>query len=347
MFRSARIKLTGWYLLIIMLISMVFSVVIYIMITNELERGFRRAEMRFRAERLEPPLSRGLENIGPQLIEDLEAAKHRVALNLLVVNGIILVFSASAGYFLAGRTLKPIQEMVDEQNRFVTDSSHELRTPITALKTSIEVGLRDRKLDLKQAKELLESNLEEVNDLQTLSDNLLILAKSQAAQTSLNLQTLSLKDVVNEAIGKVKAMAMEKGIKIDQSIEQVELEGDKDELIRLLVIFLDNAIKFSHRNTSLSLKGERIDKKVKIIISDQGIGIEEKEIPHIFDRFYRTDKSRSKANIPGYGLGLSIAQKIVQLHKGAIAVKSTVGKGATFIVYLPVKQSAKPSNFLS
>ena len=119
-----------------MLVSGIFSFAIYTAITRELERGFRRAEMH---------LGRFAEipgQVNPRLIEDLTEAKARVAANLIVIDGLIIGLSAVAGYFLAGRTLAPIQTTLEEQKRFVADASHEFRTPLTSLKTSIEVALR-------------------------------------------------------------------------------------------------------------------------------------------------------------------------------------------------------------
>ena len=178
MFRSARVKLTGWYLLIIMLISMVFSAVIYTSTTRELERGFRRAEMRFRGEELDTPCPRQRpEHLRFSFTEDIEAAKKRVVLNLLMINGAILAFSSAAGYFLAGKTLRPIEATMEEQKRFVADASHELRTPLTALKTSIEVALRKKRLVDKDSRAIMESSLEDIDGLESLANNLLSLTQ--------------------------------------------------------------------------------------------------------------------------------------------------------------------------
>src|SRR3989304_7701028 len=165
---SCQIKLTVWYLLIIMLVSVVFSLVIYSGINRELGRFERSQVLRLRREQelmLPAPLPPELRGLDAQIVA---AARMRLTLTLVLINIGIFGIAGFAGYFLAGRTLKPIKEMVDEQNRFITDASHELRTPITSLKTEIEVNLRDKNLS-KDAKKLLESNLEEVNSLQSLS----------------------------------------------------------------------------------------------------------------------------------------------------------------------------------
>src|SRR5690349_4348223 len=145
MFENARLKLTAWYLVIIMAISLMFSCVIYTSINTEFQR-FERIQLRIHEDIQEgfpiPPPRFGRPD--PEMIEE---SRKRVVLILAVINVSILFLSGIAGYFLAGRTLKPIKKMVEEQRRFVTDASHELRTPLTALRSEIEVGLRNKQLD--------------------------------------------------------------------------------------------------------------------------------------------------------------------------------------------------------
>lgn len=339
MFTSTRLKLTGWYLLIIMAISVLFSVVIYYNLSDELERNFYRLQQQ--NQRLQNqyelfPSLQPIPDIDPAI---LDTSLTRLRLALLYINIIILVVSASAGYFLAGRTLKPIKRMVDEQNRFVADASHELRTPLTALRTSIEVNLRDKKLSMAEARELLESNLEEVRSLQTLSDDLLLLVRGDTKKNKKVYKLVSIPTVVNEAIDKVKTLADMKKITLKQEVSDADVEGEKEELVRLLVIFLDNAIKYSPEKSMVSVTVSTVDHKVKIGIQDEGMGITKEDLPHIFDRFYRVDKSRSQTQ--GYGLGLSIARKIIESYNGSVHVDSTVGKGTTFSIILPVYHNTK------
>lgn len=337
MFRSARLKLTAWYLLIIMVISFAFSMALYRGITFELESRFAHMEWRLQAEgmRLPPHGPMG----SPFFSEDLGAAKNRVSILLLYANGVILMLSGAAGYFLAGRTLRPIEEMVEEQNRFVTDSSHELRTPpLTSLKTSIEVSLRDKSLDLKEAKTLLASNLEEVNNLQSLSNDLIRLTQHQETDSSLTFETISLREVIQAALKKVGSLAKQKKITFQDETTDHKLEGDFESLVDLFVILLDNAIKFSPPKKQVSLTSRALNHSIAIEVKDEGAGISAEDLPHIFDRFYRVDKSRTKGTAHGYGIGLSIAKKIVEQHKGSIDVKSTPGQGSTFTIRLPVKK---------
>lgn len=343
MFHSARIKLTTWYLLIIMLIimliSVIFSVVIYRVIMSELQRfaEIQRARYERQIQRSELPT---VQPIDPDLLKE---SSQRLILILIGIDFGILLFAGGIGYWLAGLTLQPIQEMVDEQNRFIADASHEFRTPLTSLKSSIEVNLRDKKLSLVAARELLESNLEEVNRLQSLSDALLELAQYETSNSKNNLdfETVVGAKVLAEAIKKVEPLAKEKNITIVQKIEKQELEADSKALCELFVILLDNAVKYSPESSTIRVYTSTTDSHYIVVVEDQGMGIDAKDQPHIFDRFYRADTSRSKENSSGYGLGLSIAKKIITMHNGSIEISKSDHTGTTFVVELPLKHTKK------
>jgi two-component system, OmpR family, sensor histidine kinase CiaH len=334
MFQKARIKLTTWYLLIIMSVSIIFSLAIYSGINGELGRFEKSRQLRLQREQeliMPAPLPPELRNFD---IQNVDAARMRLTLTLIFINAGIFVIAGFAGYFLAGRTLDPIKEMMDEQNRFITDASHELRTPLTSLKTSIEVNLRNKNLTIDQAKKLIESNLEDVEHLRVLTDGLIRLTYYQKPNGNTIFEKISLKEIVDSAVDKVKAMARENKIKIDLKIGKINLTGNRKSLTELLVILLDNAIKYNKQNSLVKVFASKKDGRIIITVSDQGIGIDNQDLPHIFDRFYRAEKSRSKKDVSGYGLGLSIAKKIVEIHNGTITVRSEKGKGTTFAVML-------------
>ncbi len=345
MFTSARLKLTAWYLLIIMLVSLSFSIAMYKLLTSEFDRVERIQRLR-QERQLSLPVPNDIPfefrqrfsrqfMLDPQLIEE---TKNRLKVILLLINTGIFGVSSLAGYFLAGRTLKPIKKMVDEQDRFITDASHELRTPITSLKTEIEVNLRDKKLS-KDTKKILESNLEDVNSLQSLSDNLIRLTQYQKTNNNIHFEDLSLSEIVDEACKKVANLAKHKSVTIKNQVNEFSLEGDESSLTEAFVIFLDNAIKYSHKNKVITLTSKKTDHSLAIEIKDEGVGIAEQDLPYLFDRFYRADKSRTKTDVQGYGLGLSIAKQIVDKHNGSIEVESEEGIGTTFSIQLPLKHS--------
>lgn len=347
MFQSARLNLTTWYLTILMIISLSFSAVIYQMLSRELERfaSAQRARLEKRLREaviLQPSIV--LPDIATLNASEAELAqelKSRLFLFLIFVNAGILVIAGALSYVLAGKTLQPIKEMVDEQNRFISDASHEFRTPLTSLKTAFEVFLRDKKHTLSYAKTVIAESLEEVNQLQSLSDSLLQLAQYQKPSGVLTFQNTSLKSILQQALRKTKPLAHDKQITIHTNISDTKIEAHEDAIVNLLVILIDNAIKYTEPQKSITILTKETNRHVGISIQDQGIGINEKDLPHIFDRFYRADASRSKLSANGYGLGLSIAKKIVTAHHGTIDVKSAKNAGTTFTIILPRRQSRR------
>lgn len=338
MLNKARLKLTAWYLVIIFFISGLFSVAFYQVSTREIQRIVLRTQMiqeeqsgRFNRVLL-PPLGFG----GPS-IEELEAVKQRLLMNLILINGVILVIAGGAAYFLAGRTLMPIKLMVDEQNKFISNSSHELRTPLSTLRAEMESSLLEKHISDKKARQLINSNLEEIGKLQGLSNKLLQLAKLHNPAPTRYEEQISLQEIIESTIKQVKTLTDKKQIKFDISVEDAVVQGEKDSLRELFVILLDNALKYSPQESKISLVSKMNDDEVKILVKDQGIGISEEDQEHIFERFYRSDKSRFQAD--GFGLGLSIAKQIVEKHNGSIKVVSKVGNGSTFTVSLPLVQS--------
>ncbi len=334
MFRSARFKITAWYVLAIMVISLTFSFVIYRTIATDLNRRYINIENQIKnnvknLEKMPPALKVLLQN-------DLRIAKQRVFFMLIFANGSIFIISLLVGYFLAGRTLRPIEEMVEEQNRFVSDASHELRTPLAALKTSTEVALRDKKMSALEARQILEDNLEDIGSLEMLSEHLLHLAQYQKGRRVLEFERVNLGESAEQVHKKIKAIADKKKIDLELEVSDIYINADFISMEELILIFMDNALKYTPEEGRISLSITDDGKNAVIKVSDSGEGIDRKDIPHIFDRFYRVDRSRSKNRISGFGLGLPVARRIVELHHGSINVSSKPGSGSTFTARLPL-----------
>lgn len=331
--RSTTVRLAASYLAIIMVLSISFSWVFYKTSAHELGRQL-------------PPDSLFITTgggFGPgsdyhQFFRDrIDEGRHALLIRLVLLNIVVLAGGALLSYYLSRRTLKPIEDAMEAQSRFVTDASHELRTPLTAVMASNEVALRKPNLTLKSAKGVLQSNLEEMTKLKDLSDGLLSLA--QQDEKTLISQPLSLQDVAAEAMNRVVQAAQTKHIAIKDTVPDISIMGDPQSLTQAVVVLLDNAIKYSSKKSTISIDGYQKDGHSYLSVRDEGKGISPVDLPHIFDRFYRADLSRTKLDSPGYGIGLAIAKKIVGQHHGKIMASSTLGKGSTFAIELPLAEA--------
>lgn len=323
MFTAARLKLTAWYLVILTVITGLFSLAIYRYSVSELHRSLVQQSRRFLAV--------------PLYLEEefMTEIKQRIALRLALINLIILAVSGIAAYFLAGETLRPIEETIESQKRFIADASHELKTPLTSLKTEIEVALRDKKLSLAEAKSLLKSNLEETDKLKNFTDYLLSLSRYDTAGPHLTKEPVDLAEAVQSAINRHRALLQSKNLTLDPHLLPVTLSANPAALTELASILLDNAVKYTPAGGHIDITVKRSGRKALLTVSDTGIGIKPADLPHIFDRFYRADSSRSKMKADGYGLGLSIAKSIATAHGGDITAVSTPDR-TVFTAILPL-----------
>jgi two-component system sensor histidine kinase CiaH len=329
MFHSAALKLTLWYLAIIMTISIAFSFSLYHVSSDDLGRNVNR-QIRYFNDLLAPDESQNFGTLRQhQLDEDLRHLRG----SLILFNLFVLLGGGAASYWLARRTLQPIELALVAQSRFASDASHELRTPLAAIQTENEVALRNKSLTKPQAVQIIESNLEEVAKLRVLSEGLLRLASGNGQID--NPQPVAVKDIAEQALARYQKTAANNKIKLTSKLDESSVSGDKDSLVELLSIFIDNAIKYSPSGNKVEVSSRQRNKNVLVSIKDNGMGIKKAELPHIFERFYRSDSSRSKAGGSGYGLGLAIAKKIIEAHHGYIEVASTPGKGTVFTLHLP------------
>jgi len=343
-FTKARVKLTTYYLVIIMFVSLLFSILAYRGFVYEIWRGLRLQGNNLPTNVLEnikdevagDPAPFGIfyspSRLGQIIDREIyEEARKRVITNLFYINLAVLVTAGLGGYILAGVTLKPIEEVLEEHKRFVSDASHELRTPLTSLKTEIEVSLRDKKMTAGDARKILKSNLEDVDKIQDLTSYLLTLSRYEKNGAN-NFESVNLVEVVEHVIKKSEKTANEKKIKITKDLQKVNIRGNPLALTELVQILIDNAIKYTNQEGAINVYTKKTTRSSKFIVTDSGIGISPLDLPHIFDRFYRADQSRNKNTISGFGLGLSIAKKIADLHSASIKVESKLGKGSTFTV---------------
>jgi heavy metal sensor kinase len=217
--------------------------------------------------------------------------------------------------------------------RFTADASHELRAPLAVIMTAGEVSLR-RERTREELAEVLRKIVREARHMSRLIENLLDLARGDARQRHTEFVAVDLTDMLRDLGAEMSAAASAKGITLAVELDDVSVLGEGTELRRLFVILLDNAIKYTEAG-SIRLALEATGAEATVRVQDTGIGIEQDALPHVFDRFWRADKVRSRAE-GGAGLGLSLASQIVERHAGIIQVDSTLGQGSTFTVRLKV-----------
>jgi signal transduction histidine kinase len=330
MFKNAYLRMTVWYVAILMVISVVFSVWVYHEAMQEVHSGLNGA-FSVRLQDRFGPLSR--QDFDTALQKQYTDSQGRILGNLLLLNSAVLIIGGFASYGLARRTMRPIERAVEAQNRFTADASHELRTPLAAMKTELEVSLRDLSLTKADMKELLESNLEEINRLSDLSQALLTLARPGE---TLHMSAIDTGPIVKEVCQRLQPLADAKKITIRDELKAATVISEAKTLATIIGILVDNAIKYSPKASEITVVTRRQDNNGLIIVTDHGPGIPVADLPHIFDRFYRADSSRTTQTVAGHGLGLSIAQKLVVAMRGSIIAQSTPGKGCVFTVKLPI-----------
>lgn len=332
-YNTPRNRLALTYLTIIMVLSVGFSVIFYHQTTNAAGLGFRRQARQLRDN---------LYFVSPGSIDrirddGIDRFNDNVLVRLIILNTGMLIVGGLVSYYLAKRSLEPMEEALAAQSRFTSDAAHELRTPLTAMKTEIEVGLRSKSLKNEETKEILRSNLEEIATLETLTEALLRLAKNAHQPDPSSWKPVKITEVIINAASRVEPQAKKRNIAfVLPESSKVTIRADYDQLLQLFVVLLENSVKYGSDKTAVTVTALQNDRDVVVAVNDKGIGISKKDLPHIFDRFYRANQSRNKTGSKGYGLGLSVAEAIVKSHNGTIhATSKPATHGTTFTVTLP------------
>ena len=241
-----------------------------------------------------------------------------------------------------GRLARTFDEMIGRldgafrrQRQFTADASHELRTPLTIMKGQVDVALQQRR-EPEDYRQVLQAVNDEVDRMVHLVGSLLTLTRADARQIPLSLEVVGVADVVAGAVAHLHSTALEKGIELRSvSDDGVTIRGDEDLLLQLLLNLLDNSIKYTLSGGRVTVGWSQTGNRLELWVTDTGVGIPEEHIPHIFDRFYRVDKARSRSE-GGAGLGLAISSWIAEAHGGSIRVESVPGEGSTFTLVVPI-----------
>lgn len=265
-----------------------------------------------------------------------------LVLTLSVVLVAALIFLLMICMFFANRSIKPIKEAWDKQKQFIADASHELKTPLTVINTNADVLLIHRDNTIEQEKKWIYYIKDEAARMTKLTNDLLYLAKvDYGAENNTVKSVVSLSSAAESVILTMEAVVFEKNLFLTDSIEEnVYVKGDLGQLKQLIMILLDNAVKYTNEGGSVEVTLSRSEGKARLSVKNTGEGIKAEDAAKIFDRFYRSDKSRSRQS-GGYGLGLAIAKTIAVSHKGDIKLKSEPDKFTEFIVELPAAHKPK------
>lgn len=258
----------------------------------------------------------------------------------LTVLACFLAVAAWAGYFLAGRAMRTVEQSFARQREFTADASHELRTPLSVLLASVEALQGDRHSALSPfSRQVLADMKDEIKKMSRLVADLLTLARADGGAEELRKETFDLQQLAQKVVRQLLPLAQERQLQLELlAPEPLRVQGDYQRLQQLLLLLLDNALQYTPAGGRVRLVlawAEEAEGTVRLAVEDTGIGLTPEEQGKIFQRFYRADKARSRA-AGGSGLGLAIARWIVVAHGGALTVASAPGQGSTFVALLPL-----------
>lgn len=261
------------------------------------------------------------------------------------VNGMKNLFSASAlvfaggflaffivSLFLSKWALNPVEKAWEQQRQFIADASHELKTPLTVILANLSILSNHQDSTIKEEKKWLENTQTEAGRMKELLDNLLFLARSDAMQTPTVFASFDLSNTLWSCILPFESLAFEQNVALEENIAQnISFLGDEGQIKQLIAILLDNACKYVKPKGTITVTLEKRQEKIWLEVKNTGDIIPREELDHLFERFYRSDKSRSR-KAGGYGLGLAIAKTITENHKGRIKARSSQEEGTVFSV---------------
>jgi signal transduction histidine kinase len=259
---------------------------------------------------------------------------------LFAVGAVTLVGAGLGGLFLAHRALEPTHRAFTRQQRFIADASHELRTPLTLLRADADVLLRGRKHLPEDDVALLEDIVSEVSHMATLTNRMLTLARLDSDALHHEHEVVHLDQVTRAVVQRVNSFAAQKDITIQvESKDSPNVIGDSMLLEQVVLVLLDNAIKYNRPGGQVTVLTAVRDHQALVEVRDTGVGIAAEHLPHLGERFYRVDKARSR-EAGGTGLGLSIAYGVAATHGGTLTLTSIPDQGTTATLLLPLARNA-------
>jgi signal transduction histidine kinase len=232
------------------------------------------------------------------------------------------------------RMLDKIKNVLEEEKLFTSNASHELKTPIAVISTQAESVLTDKSKKIADYKRVINAILKESKKMDFIISQLLTLRKGDEGKQDLNLELININSIVNDVVLEMRLIAKKSGIKISlHSKNDLKIKADQTLITMLIINLLKNSLKYNVKNGFVKINLFKENDFIKLIIEDNGIGISDKDMPYIFNRFFQSERSRTN---DGAGLGLSIVKWITDIHKGKIEVKSKINIGTIFEISLPI-----------
>ncbi len=305
-FEKARLMLTFYYVLIMFLIIIIFSGAFMYAVDAKLRETFDN------------------QIIVTETEDPIQNFSYNIKIILYTIDSILLLVVTVGSYFLAGRTLRPIKDSMESQKRFLNDVSHDLRTPLAIMTTSSEVSLSDKNINLIDMKEVVKDNLDEIKKMSKMVTDLLLVARGERIGKSFI--NINLSELVINVSKKFEKITLKKGLVLDTDIKNdIYLYCNQSEIERVLQNLLKNSVNYTNKGSIKVSLFKDIHNAINLDIEDTGVGIDKKDMPFVFDRFYKAEHSRHDNS--GSGLGLSICKNIIENHNGSIKIESTKNVG--------------------
>jgi signal transduction histidine kinase len=267
-----------------------------------------------------------------RLLDDQEHALGQLLSGLFLLGGLSAILVGLGSWWLAGRSIRPAQEAWDHQQTFISNASHELRTPLTLIRATAEVGLRSQPGEAQA--QPLKDILQETDYMNRLVDDLLLLSRLDTHRLKLERRRINLAEILGDTHRTLNQLAIDKGVTLELGGAAGAIWGDPIRMRQVLLILLDNALRFTLAGGRIRLEASLLGKFYNIVVADSGRGISPEHLPHVFERFYQVEQS-GEAETRNNGLGLSIARSLVEAQGGKISLESQLGWGTRVTVSMP------------
>jgi two-component system, OmpR family, sensor histidine kinase CiaH len=245
----------------------------------------------------------------------------------------VFLLTTGLAYLFASKTLKPIQDSMWTRKRFTADAAHDLRTPLSIMKMNLELMGINSNPTKEEMNELVISNLEEVDRMTRIIEDLMTISSIDNIKSNMPFSKIDLLAVAESAIREIKPAADRKSITLVSALEPATMNGNRNALERMILNLLRNAVEYTPEKGKIELSVS-VNDKIILTVADNGAGIDSKDLPHVFERFYKGEIARKK-KIKGSGLGLAIVKEIVNKHKGSARIESVLNRGTKVIVEFP------------